>query len=421
MNIEFDWQAENEEGEWETIATIIRKRRGYRGTWRVWAALIVAALVLTAGTTVGLRRQYGKALRRIEFQIQSVIDLEARALAQGNRALFLAQQDRASALWYGQQAACLRLHSQCDSAALTFAPPSSTDTPLDDYAPIASAQLQTVDMRGDVAWVEVALGENALRQARFYRQTDLGWVHTAPQAEFFGEPVEMAYGPVTVLAHQRDLPHLETLAGHILQTVEDLGARLGAPPDGALVIEFAPGPSSHPLPHLSGDKLTLASPWLSGIPSQGAWDRAYLEELTYWVAYGVASRFMRSSGEVDLGEHQQAILGEYVDFYAHQDLARTPILSRVVERHGVDVLPEALSSTRYQRSIFDFMDRWLYAQRPQQHGTYFETLWQIRQVVDCTAQQATCRLFRVLDRDYRWLGGGLGWNNPRSWPLAVIY
>ena len=418
MRVEFDWQVENDDGEWETIATSFRERHRRRGMWRVWVAGIATALVLATGTVVGIRHQYQEGLRRIEFQIQSVIDLEARAQAQGNRRLFLAQQDSASPSWYAQQAACVLAESPAaPSSASSSAPGASQDGHI---LPLP-AQLQSVDMRGDVAWVEVTVGEDALRQVRFYRQTGLGWKHTAPEAGFFGEPVELQAGPLRVLAYEHDLPYLDPLIEHVVQVVQDLGTRLGVPAEGALTIQFTDEASSDPLPHLCGDTLTLASPWLSGIPAQGNWGRAYLDEVTYLTAYGVATRFVGSDSEDGLKEHQRAVLGEYVDYYVRQDLAQTPLLRPVVEKHGVSALPEVLRSIKDQGSVFDFIDRWLFDQPPQEHGPYFEVLWHIRrQVRDCMVQEATCQLFRALDRDYRWMGG-LGWYDPNSWPYAVIH
>ena len=402
MNVEFDWQVENEEGEWETIATVTRRRR-HRGMWRVWAALMMVTLILGTGGYIGVRRRYHRALRRIEFQIQSVIDLEALALAQGDTSLFLAQQDSSSPWWVREQAICARSgRLECGPETSGSAGQRSRDALGDGRGTPMPVRVRNVDMRRDVAWVEVAIGSNGLRQARFYRQTNLGWVHTAPRAEFFGQSVELEVGPVTVRAHQRDLPYVEPLVKRVSEAVENLSTVLGIPLDGALTVEFAAQLSPHPLPYLSEGKLVLASPWLSGIPSQGTWDPQYLDQLTEWVARGALSQFMRAAAEGGLDAHQRAILGEHPTFYVRKDLAQALILRPVKER-VVDALPEASDSARDLQPVYESIDQWLLVTTPEREFADFEALGDTQgQVIDCAQQKATCQWFLALGRDPRW-------------------
>lgn len=51
----------------------------------VWAALLVAALAAALGGTLSVHRRYRRAMEQIQFQIQTVIDLEASAFERRDR------------------------------------------------------------------------------------------------------------------------------------------------------------------------------------------------------------------------------------------------------------------------------------------------------------------------------------------------
>jgi len=103
MNVQLDWQAGDETGEWETIATVGAYAPRRKIPHRMWRVLIAALATFIIGGSILVHRWYREAQRRIAFQVQSVIDLEARAVQRGNSALFMAQQDPALPGWHAQQ------------------------------------------------------------------------------------------------------------------------------------------------------------------------------------------------------------------------------------------------------------------------------------------------------------------------------
>jgi hypothetical protein len=330
MNACLDWQIGDENGGWETISAIEKhtKHKAPRWTWYVLLTLLALLTIAVAGGWFVLQHRYNRALHRVTLQIQDAIDLEARALERGNVDLFLAQQDETSPAWYARQAQ--RARTRCPQPGSV-----SQDILQEHCPPVPAAVVQSVELRGDIAWVEVLSGQEQVRQVCFYRQTELGWKHTAPRAEFWKGPVEWTHGPVVVQCRERDLPHIEPLIEHISTTVGDLCAVLDCPSDSALEVDFFP--RDRP-PHLSGHRLTLASPWLSGIPADGDWDQAYLDRLTYWAAY----RTMLQATP-DPTRLQRAVLGECATLYAHGHITQDPILGPAIEQCGA-VLPEALRS-----------------------------------------------------------------------------
>ena len=57
MNIQFHWQAGDEQGRWETIATA-RRHSAFSVPRRVWSTPLLAAIVVLVGGTLGVRYRY---------------------------------------------------------------------------------------------------------------------------------------------------------------------------------------------------------------------------------------------------------------------------------------------------------------------------------------------------------------------------
>ena len=381
MSVELDWQAEEQNGGWEVIAAP-RDPQRRKPRRRLWGLAILALVLVAAVVTVGriaLRHRYRQALARIAFQIQSTIDLEARALAQRDLALFMDQQDEAGPTWRTRQH--LRFSSKTPSVN-TLDPREGT---RDGYLAIAVPQVQAVEVKGDVAWVEVVArhGPQPVRQVVFYRRTDLGWKHTVPQVAFWGNRIVRSNGNVIVRARQQDRPHIEPLVAHVSAVVDDVGRALGRSEAITLELAFSAQDPPGTLPLLSDRQLTVASPWSTGIPVDGTWEQAYLDELAYWAAYGTVLQALRPTEDVphtgDLLLDRlwiEVIADEYAFFYSRGALDQTPLLKAIVDRHGVEALPDAIRSLRNASSASQFMARWL---DPQESDAYSALLQAARE------------------------------------------
>jgi hypothetical protein len=403
MNVEFDWQASDDSGKWETIVTI-GNRAGPQVPGWAWGILVTALVTLVAGGRFAARWRYDLAVRHIAFQIQSVIDLEARALGQRNLDLYLAQQDKASPGWYVQQASRANLDwLQCEAGALAYGSLTRQEMPQDHCPPVPRAKLQNVELKGDVAWVEVITGQDPVRQVLFYRQTELGWKHTAPRGAFWANPVELAYDGVIVRYHKRDLPYIESLVEHIVKVVGDVCASLDCPPDSVLEVDFATEMSPNGPLALSEDTLTLASPWLSGIPIEGAWSDKDLNTVTYWVIYAKTAQFMRSTADRSLNQLQKAILDEYAILYSRAEVSQAPILRRVIERHGIESPRAVLRWLSRTQSLSTFITQWL-PPLPSKENDYLRALMDIQGEAARAGRKDTAQLIiALLCLDYdRW-------------------
>jgi ABC-type glycerol-3-phosphate transport system substrate-binding protein len=359
MGIQFEWQTGSDDGQWETIARTDRGRWLRRIPRWVWIVLVVALVASAGGGYVVLRRRYDEARRRIEFQIQGVIDLEGRAFARGDEDLFLAQQDSQWPDWYSLQRERVRANEQS--------------------SPVLPAKIQEIDLRDDIAWVEVVEGEDPVRRVRFYRQTDLGWKHTEPRPEFWGTAIELHYGELVFRYHRRDQPHVGPLVEHIAKVFYDVCAQIGCPEDQSLEINFAVDAfiPVNKIPPVAGDEWLLPSPWLLGLPVDGTWDEALLDELALVLAGELASQAMHATDTFAMEGLKSLILNEYVRWYSEGDTAQTPVLSQLIERQGESVLPRVFDQLRTARgtgSLDELVAETLSLSSTSPDPAFFETL-----------------------------------------------
>jgi hypothetical protein len=142
MNVQLDWQVADDDN-WESIAHLsARPRLRIPGwMWRIAAAVVV---LLVVGGAIAVRYRYRRALRQVAVQIQDVVDLEARALAQGDVVRYLAQQDTSLPDWVVEQAA--RIVRECPE---TDAVGPVSDAFSTGACPLAApVQVARVEMRG---------------------------------------------------------------------------------------------------------------------------------------------------------------------------------------------------------------------------------------------------------------------------------
>jgi hypothetical protein len=378
MRVRFDWQVVNEE---ETIVQETPRDRFGRlrkVPWWVWCAALAVLVTGALAVGLGVRQRYQAAQRRISFQIQSVIDLEARAFANAERArdLFLAQQDETSRRWYVQQEQrarrdCWRILPDQEAQRVPC-------------TPVLPAQLTRVELQGDVAWVEVREDEPPVHRVRFYRQTERGWVHTAPRESFWGEKVTLRSDPFVARYHERDEPHVRPYLDRMQEIAAQVCGVLECLSHGALELDFTVDTPAFDAPYLvseqrhrGSDKLLLSSPWLSGISADGGAPDKQLDRFTYWATYAIAARAVRASTEQDLNRLQEALLHEVAAWTSSQDPSQAPILGRIVERHGVEALPEILRLVPESRTLTALLDRWLALSVGDGQLVYFQTLLNI--------------------------------------------
>jgi hypothetical protein len=397
MSVQFDWQVGSDEGRWETLAS---RRGGPRINWPWWAWLILAVVVsgAAAGGYLVLRRRYAEAVRMAEFQIQNVIDLEASAFARGDEELYLEQQDLTALEWYRWQR--LRIQPDCPSLL-------SGDQLLRAYcSPALPATIASLDLQGDIAWVQVLEGDPQVRRVRFYRQTSAGWKHSGPQPSFWRDETTTQYGRVSIDYHQRDRPMIDPLLERISRSQRDVCQTIYCPSVSQLdvVLTIDAPPYIHPYldsdPSPQGsDTLYLSSPWLAGAPETQPGEFA---EQTYWVTYALASRAIKATTGQSLNPLQEAVIVEYAHWYVAQDTTVAPLLGRIITRNGVDALQEVFRTLREEDSLNAFVSFWLDISSETQANAYFGTLLGIERDALVAGRRATYVLLQD-DRQPSWV------------------
>jgi hypothetical protein len=396
MGLQFEWQI----GDGEQAETLVRigRRRLPRWVWVALRIVLIAAVVLATGTYLTMRVMYERARRRARSQIEDTLQVEARAYAERDLDRYLAQQDRSSTRWYQLQVLCAAAES----------PPGRELAPTTRQElcfPPLFAEIEDLELRGDIAWVEVIDNDPIpIRRVRFYRRSDQGWKHTAPDPSFFGDPVHERHDKVIVRYHKRDQPHIAPLLERVIHTADDVSSALRYTlPQGRAQIDFAVqyadlarGNDTEPL-YLQDGQVVLFSPWLYGIPVDQDWDQASLDSVTYRIAHGLATAATRPSDNQARGSLQNAIAAEYAVWYTTQDPAQTPILGRIIDRHGEEALPRVFLSLKGAHHTTLFAMRWL-SVHPNE-ATFFETVLNIER----EAIQAGLKETFLLFQDERWL------------------
>jgi hypothetical protein len=324
-----------------------------------------------------------------EQEIRLVMLAETHALAQQDIARYLATLDEESPRWYAGRAQQAQSGMQSDDR------------------PEAATAIQNLDLRGEIAWVEVVGGDPAIHWARFYRRRASGWVETAPDARFWGRPVEEQTGDLVVRYYRRDRSHVGALLPHLTAVVsevsDDLRYSLAGP---RFVLYVGPERTGRdprvqvswegtrvPLPYRR--EVSLSSPWLTGIPADGQWDEEMLRAVTYQIAHALVSNAMRSANEPDLTALQGALADEYASWVSQgRDPQQAPLLRRVVDRHGEDVLPRMFLSLKGAHLSTLYLVRWLSLHPTGDSEDFFETVLNIEREALLAGRRKTFLLFQ---------------------------
>jgi hypothetical protein len=372
--IDFQWEVGGESGEWETIAESKKRPRG-RWSWRVWAVIAAVLIVVTAVAYIVVRQRFEEANQQITDQIKDVIDLETRAWNRGDADMYLRQQDDFDLDWYAHQSRLINAKRAQGDA---------------DNVP--AVKIQNVNVQSDTAWVETIEENEPVRRMRFYRQTDRGWLHTAPDPRFWDQAIEYHYGDQIVFRYyERDQPYIDPLVEQLGAAFYDICMTVNC--ESTFEINFAIDVSE--TIDVPQETVRLFSPWTSGIPLEGEWSETYAEPALHKLALQVLlSRF--SSPPPAQNSLTSAIISEYAVWASTKDLTQAPLLGRIIARQGKDVLPELFASLERDPTLSEFLGRWLFSAPTTQDRAivFFETLLNIEQEAFLTGRKETFLLLQ---------------------------
>ena len=324
MGVEFRWQVGSEEK---------GKRRESPSRQQRWrprrvAGVVLLLLAVSVGGTAGIfwrRARHAQELLRRE--LRAAVNLEAKALREGDPNLFLSLQDRDDTPWYGRQMD--RVPSWYGLANLE--PGQEVN--------LAILEAAWLPFEG-YAWAEVgwALEGDIYRRVQFYRQVGGQWLRTGPRREHYGEERirETAHFVFDYLA--RD----EVTANWMAKQFEawydavcaDVNCTRGRRRINVLVTPNGEtGREYHP-----PGGFVVSSPRLRGVCEDGAPLPEERKALAKMLIYLLV---IRQAGGVEISQ-QPFLVPQFVNWelrrlgLAGKDTPSTPVLNAVVASHGLE-------------------------------------------------------------------------------------
>ena len=328
---------------------------------------LLALLVLAAAIGLGyLKLKIQQKQSAVENQLRAVVELELKALLNGDQDLYLNQQDPDSRRWQSVQRKAFELYHQ------GVARGEQDETWI---FPAYTGQAPVVRVEGDEGWalVETAHGESVWREVWFYAWTRSdGWRHTPFDSDWLGDEREHATPHLHFSYPKRDEALVVALAGEmeawyeVLAPLLDVNLMALEPP--LLAVEFVYRDPSRPgqleAHWRESHPRTLLMPSLH-LGHFSADDIHNLELRQRMAGYLVEALIARQAGlrppDKMLPAEINALRHELRDWsvgrlaYTFSDLEwsapPTPMVDALVAREGAQVVPRLAANLREPETL----------------------------------------------------------------------
>ena len=333
MGVEFRWQVGDEE-EWEAPGSPPQRRRM---PWR-FLGLVLLLLGMGGGIAAGVfwhRVRQGE--KRLRHELRSVANLEAQALREGDREMFLSLQDEDDTTWYRRQE---ERFPEYDSVPLE--PGQAADLVVLDAALLPAESC---------AWAEVAwaLEDGIYRRVQFYRRAEGRWLRTDVRRKYCGQERSHETEHFVFKYLSRDEPTADWMAGQLETWYESACADLGCDDGRRINVLLTPlGETGKEYRPPYG--FILSSPRLRGVREDGAPLPEEREGLARILIYLLVAR---QADGLKTWE-QPYLLPQFVNWemqrlgLAGEDTLPTPVLDAVMASRGMEgvrALLEAMGQT----------------------------------------------------------------------------
>jgi len=254
VSIDFEWHFGD-----ELPKNSDRPEEPKQPSWRRWLPWLLA-LLLVAGSSYAWWRRRQVSLAQAEAEVQQIVGLELRALAEGDTELYLSLQDPWDRSWQEAQAA--------------YATTGGLPLPLQDVTTPISTSVAGARVVGDRARVEVVYatilpsGEQARFGAlRFYRYTNDGrWVHTSVTSDDLEHTVTFVVDDLKITSFANDADWLEPLASELAGVAYRVCQLASCRKDLSLTLNLAANLEEAAIPN----DAVLPAPFLIGAPQNQA-------------------------------------------------------------------------------------------------------------------------------------------------------
>jgi hypothetical protein len=291
MSSDFEWHFGDEFPEEDT-----EEKQTNQAIWRRWLPWLLALAVIVGGSYAWWRGRQ-RNLTQAEAQVRQVAELELRALAEGDRELYLGFQDYYDRSWKKAQEAYF------DTGGLPL--------PLHGVTASIDTSVESARIVGDRAQVEVLYtatlpsGEEAtFRALRFYHLRDEGrWLHTSLDPEAGGIIKTFVLDDIEITAFERDAEWIDPLTTSVVAGAYRFCRLASCRRSLALELNLAANLEDAAEP----DDATLPAPFLVGAPENDAARAAWEASLGQFLVDQLVTRETRPGSEDD---HHGALFEE---------------------------------------------------------------------------------------------------------------
>jgi Tol biopolymer transport system component len=286
MPASFEWEIQDD-------AHATRQRVGgtppphqSRRRLRWGTALLILLIVLGFGIRAWVTSRLETA-DRIEQALRAAVELELKAIADGDAELFIARQDPTDSEWR------IRQITRYISARVPFAPAPHL-VPADRPAEIRQVQLTRDIARVDlVHWfqpgpqltrpqgVPISVSQPLpFHSSWFYRQADDGkWVHVAPPDDYVGIPHAWHGIWLSVHATEVEAELFDSVAGELARLVSRACQLVFCPGDVHYILSL----ENTVQPGIRDARWALPALYLTGLPGDAAARDAWLQAIKPWL------------------------------------------------------------------------------------------------------------------------------------------
>lgn len=291
MSSDFEWHFGDEFPEEDT-----EEKQTNQAIWRRWLPWLLALAVIVGGSYAWWRGRQ-RNLTQAEAQVRQVAELELRALAEGDRELYLGFQDYYDRSWKKAQEAYF------DTGGLPL--------PLHGVTASIDTSVEGARIVGDRAQIEVLYtatlpsGEEAtFRALRFYHLRDEGrWLHTSLDPEAGGVIKTFVLDDIEITAFERDAEWIDPLTTNLVTGAYRFCRLASCRRSLALELNLAANLEDAAEP----DDATLPAPFLVGAPENDAARAAWEASLGQFLVDQLVARETRPGSEDD---HRGALFEE---------------------------------------------------------------------------------------------------------------
>jgi WD40 repeat protein len=291
MSSDFEWHFGDDFPEEDT-----EEEQTNQPIWRRWLPWFLALVVIAGGIHIFWRGRQ-RNLAQAEAQVRQVAELELRALAEGDRELYLGLQDYYDRSWKRAQEAYF------DTGGLPL--------PLHGATTSVTTSVGSARIVGDRAQVEILhtttlpSGEEAsFRALRFYHLRDDGrWLHTSVDPDVGGIIRTFVLDDIEITAFERDAEWIDPLTTNMVAGAYRFCRLASCRRSLSLELNLAANLEDAAEP----DDATLPAPFLVGAPENEAARAAWEASLGQFLVDRLVARETRPGSEDD---HRGALFEE---------------------------------------------------------------------------------------------------------------